>query len=883
MKGRISTMLFLLSFGCLVSMATLSQVSPEKGAKRTAVSGVLDLSGWQPERDGSVSLSGAWAFHWRQLVTPSQFDAAFSRPDSGYFQLPAVWNGHRLGDQRLSGRGFATFSLKVKLPDDPGNLAIRVPRIFCAYRLWVDGRLMAAGGQVGDSPPSVEPGYMPAVVNIPPSADALNLILQVANFTHAKGGLRQALVLGARDQVGAGRLQRMTREAVLLGFLLITAVYHFALYLLRRQDLFNLYFGLVCFLLGLRTAFTGEYIATSLFGSVNWYLAVKLEWLTPYLAPSLAVGFFQEYFPKDGSRRVRQAAVGGGLALAAMVLASPPMWFTSAFKYMNLVIGAVMVYSALIIYRALVRRRPGAAAIACAYVLVFALTINDILYFNELVKTGFFLSYGLLLFIVVLSVQFSMRTSRVLIQVEKQAGELAAANAAYKREITERKRAQASIRAYRDRLEELVGERTGELEVANMMLREELADRKKAEREKQALQQQLQRAQKMEAIGTLAGGVAHDLNNILSGIVSYPELIKLDLPKNSPLHKPITTIQKSGEKAAAIVQDLLTLARRGVAVTEAVNLNHIVTDYLKSPEYAKLKSFNPGVRVATRLAEDLSNVVGSPVHLTKTIMNLTANAMESMTGQGVLTMRTGNQYIDRPIRGYDQVQAGDYVVFTIADQGIGIPEADIEHIFEPFYTKKKMGKSGTGLGMAVVWGTVKDHQGYIDVRSTRGKGTVFTLYFPVTYQEIASETAPLSMAQYMGRGESVLVVDDVDEQREIACGILAKLGYRARAVSSGDAAVAHLKTEKADLVILDMIMDPGISGLETYVRILEQNPGQKAIIASGFSETMDVKQAQRLGAGAYVKKPYALEKLGLAVQAELMRPAAPSAAGPFAG
>jgi len=250
-------------------------------------------------------------------------------------------------------------------------------------------------------------------------------------------------------------------------------------------------------------------------------------------------------------------------------------------------------------------------------------------------------------------------------------------------------------------------------------------------------------------------------------------------------------------------------------------------------------------------------------------MNLTSNAMESMPGGGIIAMRTRNQYIDRPIKGYDEVQEGDYAVFTIVDQGEGISAGDIERIFEPFYTKKKMGKSGTGLGMAVVWGTVKDHHGYINVQSTAGKGSLFELYFPVTRSELPWKDSAVLMEQYMGRGESILVVDDIEEQREIASGMLKKLGYTVRTVSSGEAAVDYLKEHSVDLVILDMIMDPGMSGSETYVRILELHPGQKAIIASGYSETKDVKEAQSLGAGKYLRKPYKLEILGLAVKVEL--------------
>ena len=387
--------------------------------------------------------------------------------------------------------------------------------------------------------------------------------------------------------------------------------------------------------------------------------------------------------------------------------------------------------------------------------------------------------------------------------------------------------------------------------------------------ERKALEKKLMHAQKLEAMGTLAGGVAHDLNNILSGLVSYPELLLLQLPENSPLRKSMLTIQKSGEKAAAVVQDLLTLARRGVVVTEVVNLNDVISEYLKSPEHENLQSYYPAVHIETHLEKDALNILGSSTHLSNTVMNLISNAAEAMPEGGKLTVSTENRYIDRAIRGYDNVKEGDYVVLTISDTGTGISPDDIEKIFEPFYTKKKMGRSGTGLGMAVVWGTVKDHNGYIDVQSTEGKGTTFTLYFPVTRKKLSEDKSHLPIESYRGNGESILIVDDVEEQRKIASGMLEALGYSVVSVSSGEEAVAYLKTNKTDLLLLDMIMDPGMDGLETYKKILKIHPGQKAIIASGFSETDRVKEVQSLGAGAYIRKPLLLEKIGLAVKEEL--------------
>ena len=392
---------------------------------------------------------------------------------------------------------------------------------------------------------------------------------------------------------------------------------------------------------------------------------------------------------------------------------------------------------------------------------------------------------------------------------------------------------------------------------------------KKAEIERRKMAEKLERSKKMEAIGTLAGGVAHDLNNILSGIVSYPELLLMDLPDDSPLKKPILTIQKSGERAAAIVQDLLTLARRGVAAMEAIDLNQIVTDYLGSPEFAKLYSFHPRVTIHHSLSDNLQTISGSSVHLSKTIMNLVSNAAEAMPNGGSIFISTENRYVDASIDGSDDVAEGQYVILKVLDTGVGISPKDIEQIFEPFYTKKVMGRSGTGLGMAVVWGTVKDHKGHIDVKSVEGQGTTFTLFFPASQEQCSSQIEAVAMDSIMGSGETILVVDDVPEQREIASAMLGRLGYSVVTVPSGESAVDYLKDHAVDLMLLDMIMAPGIDGLETYRQIAAFKPRQKAVIASGYSETERVKALQKLGVKAYLKKPYTLEKIGMVVRQTL--------------
>jgi PAS domain S-box-containing protein len=408
-------------------------------------------------------------------------------------------------------------------------------------------------------------------------------------------------------------------------------------------------------------------------------------------------------------------------------------------------------------------------------------------------------------------------------------------------------------------------------EIYSLVILRDITERKRIEEERLRMEERLHRSEKMEALGQLAGGVAHDLNNTLGILTGYSELLYEEIPEGHRSRDRVNKILQSAQRAAAIIQDLLTLARRGVTVSEVMNLNSVVADFFKTPVFEKMQAFHPNVAFRTQCDGELMNIKGSSVHMEKAVMNLVSNAAEAIPGKGEVVIRTQNRYLDKPVRGYDEVKEGDYAVLTVSDTGTGIPAESMGKIFEPFYTKKTMGRSGTGLGLAIVWGAVKDHHGYIDVQTEVGRGTTFTLYFPVAREEVKEGQRKMPIEDYMGKGESILVVDDVAEQRDIAVGMLTRLGYQARAVSGGEEAVEYLKTNAVDLLLLDMIMDPGIDGLETYRRVLEVVPDQRAIIVSGFSETERVKKAQAIGAGPYVRKPYLMERIGVAIRKELMR------------
>lgn len=393
-----------------------------------------------------------------------------------------------------------------------------------------------------------------------------------------------------------------------------------------------------------------------------------------------------------------------------------------------------------------------------------------------------------------------------------------------------------------------------------LLLAHDITGRIAAEKQQVAMNERLQKAEKMESIGLMAGGVAHDLNNILSGITGYPELLLLQLPEDSELRKPIEEIQKSGQRATAVVADLLTVARGVASTRKPTNLNSLIEEYLKSPEYRHLLSHYPQIECHAELGVGLPNISCSPVHVQKCIMNMTMNAMEAIDGRGNVILSTSTFIADKIWAEKHGLKQAEYVVLSISDTGGGITEEDQKNIFEPFYSRKVMGRSGTGLGLTVVWNTMKEHEGTVTVSSDE-KGSTFTLYFPATRDAVVQATLVEEKVKGTEKKETVLVVDDEFQLRDVASRMLKTLGYKVECVCSGEEAVAYLQKNKVDLVLLDMMMEPGINGRQTYEQIVKLYPGQKAIVVSGYAESDEVKITLGLGAGGFIKKPYSMSEL----------------------
>jgi len=340
---------------------------------------------------------------------------------------------------------------------------------------------------------------------------------------------------------------------------------------------------------------------------------------------------------------------------------------------------------------------------------------------------------------------------------------------------------------------------------------------KKAEKERRKkLREQLARADKMESMGLLAGGVAHDLNNMLGPIVGYADLLLRQHRKDNTSSPKVEQILKSAQEAAEVVQDLPTLARRGRYELRPIAMNQVLKECLESPVFESLRQRYPEVKFSTDICSESTLISGSLVHLKKAIMNLIANAFDAMPLGGQLNISTSKKYMKKLEKGYPNIEATNYIVISVRDTGIGIEKEAIPKIFEPYFSKKAMGtSSGSGLGLSVVYGVLKDHNGYFDVTSEIGKGTEFLLYFPATEEEITMTDK--SDVNVSGE-ETILVVDDQLEQRDLAKAILEDLGYKVTTVENGRKAIELLKINDFDLVLLDMIMEPGPLNVSEIVR-----------------------------------------------------------------
>jgi two-component system cell cycle sensor histidine kinase/response regulator CckA len=389
----------------------------------------------------------------------------------------------------------------------------------------------------------------------------------------------------------------------------------------------------------------------------------------------------------------------------------------------------------------------------------------------------------------------------------------------------------------------------------------DITDRKRAEEEKIRLETQLLQAQKMEAIGTLAGGIAHNFNNLLMSIQGNTSLMLLDTPSDHPHYERLTTIEQLVQSGSKLTSQLLGYARGGSYEVKPININRIMTD--TSATFAMTRK---DITIKHDLATTLAGVKADRSQIEQVVLNIYVNAAEAMPKGGELCITTRNIPHTQITGKSYTIKPGNYILLTIKDTGIGMDKHTQAKVFDPFFTTKGLAK-GTGLGLASVYGIIKAHGGYIDVESKKGKGTTFSIYLPASEETIGEEIHPAGTIE-TGK-ETILLVDDEEIILDVGEALLTSLGYTVLIAHGGHEAIAILRTSlpssPPDLVILDMIM-PGMGGGETYDRMKELSPTIKVLLSSGYSIDGQATEILKRGCDGFLQKPFTMKELSKAIQ-----------------
>ena len=372
--------------------------------------------------------------------------------------------------------------------------------------------------------------------------------------------------------------------------------------------------------------------------------------------------------------------------------------------------------------------------------------------------------------------------------------------------------------------------------------------------EKKAMEKQIWQHQKMEAIGTLAGGIAHNFNNLLMNIMGLTGLILAGIDAENPAHADLKLIEQEVVKGSALTKQLLSLGRGGVFAPKPIDLNALVDK--TAGVFCRTRS---GVAITRNLAPDLPPVEADPGQMEQVMLNLLVNAWQAMSRQGDMTLASAAVTLSEAFCESYKRRPGRYVHLSLTDTGKGMDEATLARIFEPFFTTKDVGQ-GTGLGLATVYAIIKHHRGIIRVDSQPGQGTTFHIFLPVSAKAAVAE--PTRDDAILRGSGTVLLVDDEDGVRIVAGRILQQLGYQVLSGESGLRALEIYRQERdrIDLVILDMLM-PGMGGAETFQELKGIDPGVRVLLSSGYSQDGEAQQAMAAGARGFIQKPYRLAVL----------------------
>jgi two-component system, sensor histidine kinase len=654
---------------------TACDVGIEKKDSPIAQKGVLDLSQWNFQKDGTVELNGEYVFYWKQLLGPDLPDPQELGRNISYIPVPDVWKGHKIDGIPATGSGYATYHLRIILPEPLQPLSLKVTELQTSANIFINGRVVHSIGKVGKTPETSRPGLSPKVIKFTPAGTLIDAVFQVSNYSHRRGGIPEKIVVGTQVQLEQAGLKVLAYNVFILGGILMIGLYHIGIYVLRRNERSPLYFGLFCILIAFRLLTSGERYLLEIIPGIGWELFYKLEYMTFFLAVPVFVKFIRSVFPDKFPRTVTDILTMIGIGFAAAVVPFPARVYTHTLNVFHAYTLILFTYGIVTLVAASIKKDARAIIFLAGFFVLFMATLNDILFSENIINTAYLVHYGLFIFIFSQAFLLSMLHAKSFDTIEQQQDSLIRTNTALEKEIQDRKQADADVRVARK-----------SADIAN------------------------------NAKSDFLASMSHELRTPLNHIIGFTELLLGEYfgTLNKTQDEYMRDVHGSSKHLLSLINDILDLSKiesgkLKLELTE-VPLREVLQN---SALMFREKTIKHSIDLSIQLDDIPEHLVGDERKIKQIVYNLLANAIKFTPDGGKVLL------IARACPMDGQFQEG--VEITISDTGVGIHSDDLVRIFSPFEqgvrtTARRF--QGTGLGLSLTKQLVDLHGGTIWAESS---------------------------------------------------------------------------------------------------------------------------------------------------------------------
>ncbi|MGF7141188.1 sensor histidine kinase [Roseimarinus sediminis] len=672
MKNRKEAIiLFLLIFSLSIAFILYYEINNKRMEildDYHLVEGIIDLSSASIDEHQLIALQGEAAFYWKRLLSPADFKSdSLPLPDT-FVDIPGIWNGTLINGDQINGAGFATYRFIIKTPDN-AQYALRIKEFDSAYNLWTNGNNMIRSGVVGKSKEETRPSWQRNEIVCTPIDGQIEVLIQIANFSHRKGGAEDRILFGKTYDIMKFKKRQVTFNALLLGILIMLSIYHFILFSFRQKDISALIFSALCFFMALRLMSTGEKLLIEFFPNISWAFGLRIEYLSYKLVLPLMLTFFYRFYPAYFSKTYLNIVYALSAAFCLIVLLTPPAIFTYTPLFYQVLIALTAIYLLIVLFKTALKKEENAGILFSGYLLFFLILINDILYYNKVIDTSFMMHFGLFILAVSQSMVLSRQFSTAYVKVE---------------ELT------LTLERHNRQLEKTVEERTAQL----VMQKNEIETQ--AEKLKTANEQLIELTTLKDNLTEM---IIHDLKNPLNIILNFSNDERVIFAGNQMLN---------------LVQNLLDVQRYETSTIqlsrETISLNQLINNAVYQMQYLIKEK---GIKMVFKIKQDY-RLTADREMLNRVLVNLLSNALKFTPVSGKVLIQTS--------------LANKQLKLCITDNGPGIP-ADQRHlVFQKFgqYLIRSAGRSNsTGIGLSFCKLAIEAHGGHISFSSDLGKGTTF--------------------------------------------------------------------------------------------------------------------------------------------------------------